>query len=399
MPTPARVVVVPGEPGPLRIDEIDLPDPGPYHVVVKQYASGICHSQLHQMHRRVGTPQVLGHESTGVVIAKGSKVNHVEEGDMVFVTWVPRDGARMDRRLDNPVLTLADGSTAQGVFTWADTTIADEQYVVKVPQDTKRDVTAIIGCAVMTGSGAVYHTARVQKGQSVAVFGVGGVGLSAIAAAKAVGANPIIAVDLDEAKLGFAKQFGATVGVNASEGDAVAKIKELTARDDEFDMRGNPVSGVDFAFDCIGVRVTMEQILHAFEDQAERGAVERLIEEAKRLGMTVFLGTSGASFRLPVPGRARPLSLGWLFPPGTVGWFGLRALNLGFEHSSSTPIPDRLMPHLATYAEAFERIPGAEKVTAKGMRACRFSPPLMVEREDDIRQALRKIVQSLNALE
>ena len=146
-------------------------------------------------------------------------------------------------------------------------------------------------------------------------------------------------------------------------------------------------------------RLTMEQILHAFEDQAERGAVERLIEEAKRLGMTVFLGTSGASFRLPVPGRARPLSLGWLFPPGTVGWFGLRALNLGFEHSSSTPIPDRLMPHLATYAEAFERIPGAEKVTAKGMRACRFSPPLMVEREDDIRQALRKIVQSLNALE
>lgn len=322
MPTPARVVVCPGEPGPLRIDEIDLPDPGPYHVVVKQYASGICHSQLHQMHnRRPGFPQVLGHESTGVVIAKGSKVNHVQEGDMVFVTWVPRDAARMDRRLDNPVLTLADGSKAQGVFTWADTTIADEQFVVKVPPDTKRDVTAIIGCAVMTGSGAVYHTARVQKGQSVAVFGVGGVGLSAIAAAKAVGADPIIAVDLDEAKLGFAKQFGATEGVNASEGDPVAKIKDLTKREDEFDMRGNPVAGVDFAFDCIGVRVTMEQILPAVrpgvlgkstggtavlvgvpQTPVEIQAIDLLINEKK------YIGSIGGSCR---PDRDFPMFLRW----------------------------------------------------------------------------------------
>jgi Zn-dependent alcohol dehydrogenase len=322
MPTPARVVVCPGEPGPLRIDAINLPDPGPYHVVVKQYASGICHSQLHQMHnRRPGMPQVLGHESTGVVIAKGSKVKHVQEGDMVFVTWVPRDAARMDRRLDNPVLTLADGSTAQGVFTWADTTIADEQFVVKVPQDTKRDVTAIIGCAVMTGSGAVYHTARVQKGQSVAVFGVGGVGLSAIAAAKVVGADPIIAVDLDEAKLGFAKQFGATVGVNASEGDPVAKIKELTEREGEFDMRGNPVSGVDFAFDCIGVRVTMEQILPAVrpgvlgkstggtavlvgvpQTPVEIQAIDLLINEKK------YIGSIGGSCR---PDRDFPMFLRW----------------------------------------------------------------------------------------
>ena len=113
----------------------------------------------------------------------------------------------------------------------------------------------------MTGSGAVYHTAGVQKGQSVAVFGAGGVGLSAIAAAAVVGADPIIAVDLSDRKLYFARRFGATNGVNASAGDAVERIRALTTHPDELAMGGQPVAGVDYAFDCIGVRQTMEQIL------------------------------------------------------------------------------------------------------------------------------------------
>ena len=221
MPTPSRVIVVPGEPGPLQIHEVNLPDPGPYQVVVKQYASGICHSQLHQMHRpRTGAAQILGHESTGVVIAKGKEVRHVKEGDTVMVTWVPRDGENTTRVAEGIALDLEGGVVARGnVFTWADNTIADEQYVVKVPSDTKRDVTSIIGCAVMTGSGAVYHTAAVKKGESVAVFGVGGVGLSAIAAAAVVDAFPIIAVDLSDEKLEFARKFGATHTVNASRVD------------------------------------------------------------------------------------------------------------------------------------------------------------------------------------
>jgi Zn-dependent alcohol dehydrogenase len=276
------------------------------------------------MHRRAGTPQVLGHESTGVVVAAGREVSHVKEGDTVFVTWVPRDPAVMNRRAEAAHLALADGTTAmaQAVFTWADNTIADEQYIVKVPADTRRDVTAIIGCAVMTGSGAVYHTAKVREGQSVAVFGVGGVGLSAIAAAKAVGANPIIAVDLDEAKLGFAKKFGATHGVNASEGDPIAKIKELTASDTDFDMLGNPVGGVDFAFDCIGVRVTMEQILPAARPgilgkstggtavlvgvpttPVELQPIDLLVNEKK------YIGSIGGSCR---PDRDFPMFLRWM---------------------------------------------------------------------------------------
>jgi Zn-dependent alcohol dehydrogenase len=323
MPTPARVVVVPGEPGPLRIDEVKLPDPGPYQVVVKQFASGVCHSQLHQMHRRQpGVQQVLGHESTGVVTAKGRNVTHVKEGDIVMVTWVPRD-PDFDRRADAVTLEVQGGDQAisQNVFTWADNTIADEQFVVKVPSDTKRDVTSIIGCAVMTGSGAVYHTAGVKKGQSVAVFGVGGVGLSAIAAAAVVEADPIIAVDLDDAKLEFAKKFGATIGVNASRGDAVEEVRRLTPHEGEFDIFGLPAAGVDFAFDCIGVRVTMEQILPAARPgvlgqktggtavlvgvpntPVELNAMDLLVNEKK------YIGSIGGSCR---PDRDFPMFLRW----------------------------------------------------------------------------------------
>lgn len=263
MGTSARVVVVPGAPGPLRIDEVMLPDPGPNQVVIQQFASGICHSQLHQMHGPRTTPQVLGHESTGVVVAAGKAVNHVAEGDRVMVTWVPRRPQM--RRAPAFRLPLADGTEAagQGVFTWADNTIADQQFVVRLRDGVATDVTSIIGCAVMTGSGAVVHTAGVRKGESVAVFGAGGVGLSAIAAASIVGASPIIAVDLVDEKLETARKFGATETVNARYVDAVAAIHDLTRSSKATTMAGTPISGVDYAFDCIGVEATMSQIVPA----------------------------------------------------------------------------------------------------------------------------------------
>ena len=156
-------------------------------------------------------------------------------------------------------MELPDGRTATSinVFTWATHTIADEMYVVKVPDDIDRESDSIIGCAVITGAGAVLHTAQVQAGDSVAIIGVGGVGLSAVAAAAQLGADPIIAVDLDDTKLEFAKKFGATHGVNASDVDAVAAIKELTPVEGQFDILRQPVSGVDYAFDCIGHASTM----------------------------------------------------------------------------------------------------------------------------------------------
>ncbi len=279
MGTSARVVVVPGAPGPLRIDEVTLPDPGPNQVVVKQFASGICHSQLHQMHAPRTMPQVLGHESTGVVLATGKGVNHVAEGDRVMVTWVPRRPRA--RRPAAFRLPLADGTeaAAQGVFTWADNTIADEQFVVRLRDGVATDVTSIIGCAVMTGAGAVVHTAGVRKGESVAVFGVGGVGLSAIVAASVIGATPIIAVDLADDKLATARKFGATETVNASMRDPVAAIHDVTRNSKATTMAGAPISGVDYAFDCIGVEATMSQILPA----------ARTAEFGRRCGGTAVL--------------------------------------------------------------------------------------------------------------
>ena len=266
MGTPARVVVLPQAMNePLRVEELILPDPGPTQVIVKQYASGICHSQLHQIHRPRKRPVVLGHESTGVVLKTGKDVTHVKEGDTVMVTWVPRDVTKAAGPPTRAKIEVSDGTatTGEGVFTWADHTMADEQFVVKVDPDIKKDVTSIIGCAVMTGAGAIINTAKVQPGQSVAIFGVGGVGLSAVVGAKKAGANPIIAVDLDDGKLDFAKKFGATHGINAAKTDPIVEIHKLTTGKSGFTMMGTPISGVDYALDCIGINKTMEQIVPA----------------------------------------------------------------------------------------------------------------------------------------
>jgi Zn-dependent alcohol dehydrogenase len=322
MGTPARVVVLPQSTSKLRVESLDLPDPGPTQVVVKLFASGICHSQLHQMHRPRQAPVILGHEATGVVEKIGSAVTHVAPGDMALVTWVPRNAPAAAQLPVRATLQVSDGvAQSENVFTWADHTLADGQYVVKVAADTPRDVTSIIGCAVMTGAGAVINTAGVKPGQSVAVFGVGGVGLSAIVGAKVAGANPIIAVDLDDGKLEFARRFGATHGINASREDPVVAIHALTAKPDEYTILQAPVSGVDFAFDCIGIRKTMEQIVPACRTgrfgardggtavlvgvpttNVELNAMDVLLNEKH------FIGSIGGSC---APDRDFPLFLDW----------------------------------------------------------------------------------------
>ncbi|MBI4641054.1 MAG: zinc-binding dehydrogenase, partial [Candidatus Tectomicrobia bacterium] len=231
----------------------EYPDPEPDQVLVKLFSSGVCHSQLHQIHsRETHTPILLGHEATGIVEAKGKGVTHVKEGDHVIVTWVPRDAK--PGMSPAPQASINWGGkpfTQPGVFTWAQHCLVAERYVVPIPKSVATDVTSIIGCAILTGAGAVINTAKVQRGESVAVFGVGGVGMSAIQAAANVGANPIIAVDLDDEKLAFAKRFGATHGVNSSKVNAIEEIIALTN------------GGVDYAFDAIGVPQTQEQILLA----------------------------------------------------------------------------------------------------------------------------------------
>ena len=322
MGTPARVVVLPKEKAPMRIEEINLPDPGPSQVVVKQFASGICHSQLHQIHKPRKGPVVLGHESTGIILKAGSDVTHVAEGDTVLITWIPRNAATADGPPVWATLEVSEGlAQSENVFTWADHTIADQQFVVKVDPGIKTDVTAIVGCAVMTGAGAVIRTAGVQAGQSVAILGVGGVGLSAIAGARMAGANPIIAVDLDDEKLEFARKFGATHTLNATNLDPVAAIRELTAQEGRYSLGGRLVCGADFVFDCIGIAKTMEQSVAACRTGrlgVECGGTAVLVGlptttlELKAFHMLInekkFIGSMGGSC---VPEKDLPVFLQW----------------------------------------------------------------------------------------
>ena len=292
MGTPAQVVVLPKEDGPFAVMELEIPDPQAYQVVVKQYATGVCHTQVHQIHQPRSTPVVLGHESTGVVLKAGRAVTHVREGDTVLVTWVPRNANEASRMPEAVGLELPDGSvaTTRNIFTWADVAIVDEQFVVKVKPDIDKEVTAIIGCAVITGAGAVENSAGVKAGESVAIFGVGGVGLAAVASANNLGAKPIIAVDLDEKKLKFARQFGATHTINAGQEDPVAAIKALT-RTDKYSVVAGVVSGADYAFDCIGLKQTMQQILAATRAGFLGG---------ERGGTAVLVGIPGTSVELNV---------------------------------------------------------------------------------------------------
>jgi Zn-dependent alcohol dehydrogenase len=244
------------------VDEIDLPQPGPTQVMVRQFATGVCHSQLHELSNpRPEVPLVLGHESTGVVTAVGQDVSHVKEGDNVMVTWVQRN-AGAGTVLPTPARVTYQGQpvafgrpTFTGAFTWSRDTVADQQMVVPLAAGVATDVTSIIGCAVMTGAGAALNAAQVRPGSSVAIIGVGGVGLSIVQACANLSAYPIIVVDLADEKLEFAGQFGATHGVNAAREDAVEGIRRLSG------------GGVDFAFDAIGVAQTTEQILQAARDR------------------------------------------------------------------------------------------------------------------------------------
>lgn len=316
----AAILVEPNKP--LVVDEVEFPDPGVDQVLVKLFSSGICHSQIHTMRRppRPGhrLPALLGHESTGVVVAKGRDVTHVKEGDHVITTWVDRDNSTTTQ----PLVLHALNDRAQSVAnwkgkevshsaaTWAEYALAQERMVVSMPKDVPTDVTGIIGCAVMTGAGAIINTLQVRAGQSVAVFGAGGIGLCAIAAAAVVDAHPIVAVDLTEDKLAFARRFGATHTVNAWEVDAVQAIRELT--DD----------GVDYAIDAIGLPQTQEQILRSVRagySGLNRGGTALLVgitppgAQAK-LDTSLFVGnrsftrTSGGDCR---PERDFPLFIRW----------------------------------------------------------------------------------------
>ncbi|MET9870189.1 alcohol dehydrogenase catalytic domain-containing protein, partial [Streptomyces sp. NPDC006386] len=222
-----RAAVLPAVGSPLEITGIDLPDPGPGQVRVRLAAAGVCHSDLSLSDgtMRVPVPAVLGHEGAGTVVAVGEGVTHVAPGDGVVLNWAPSCGACHACSLGevwlcaNALSGAADvyARTAEGtdlhpglnVAAFAEETVVSAGCVLPVPDGVPLTDAALLGCAVLTGYGAVHHSARVRHGETVAVFGVGGVGLAALQAARIAGASQIIAVDVSPAKEELARAAGA----------------------------------------------------------------------------------------------------------------------------------------------------------------------------------------------
>ncbi|MFQ5760569.1 MAG: zinc-binding dehydrogenase, partial [Acidiferrobacterales bacterium] len=233
---------------PLRLIELSLPALKPGQVLVEVAYSGICHSQLNEVRGRKGPdrylPHTLGHEGSGRVVAVGEGVSKVKAGDRVVLSWIKGRGADVTGTVyDSPEGAINSGA----ISTLVRQTVTCENRVIAIPGAMPLREAALLGCAVPTGAGIVFNTLRIEAGSSLAVFGVGGIGLSAVLAAVGLGARPIIAVDVVAVKLDMASELGATHVVNAGDIDPVAAVRELT--------RGE---GVDFAIEAAGRAEAME---------------------------------------------------------------------------------------------------------------------------------------------
>ncbi|HEY8574368.1 Zn-dependent alcohol dehydrogenase [Phenylobacterium sp.] len=252
---------------PLSIEDVQINKPGPHEVLIRTAAAGVCHSDLHFLEGSYPhpLPAVLGHESAGVVEAVGSEVRTVKPGDHV-ITCLSAFCGHCEHCLtghmslcvspdtkrgpdDEPRLSSAKGPMMQylNLSSFAEQMLVHEHACVAIRPDMPLDRAALIGCSVMTGVGAVVHTSNVRPGDTVAVIGCGGVGLSAINGAAIAGAGRIIAVDIVPGKENFARAFGATDFVNSAEVDPVKTIIEMTK------------GGVQHSFEALGLSQTAEQ--------------------------------------------------------------------------------------------------------------------------------------------
>ena len=255
---------------PVKVEEIELDPPGFGEVLVKVAAAGLCHSDLSVVNgnRPRAMPMVLGHEGSGVIEGLGEGVDDFEIGDHVVFIFVPSCGKCISCKEGKPALcdpglaangagTLLSGEKKislngdlinhqVGVSCFAEYTVVSSKSLVKVDKSLPLDEAALFGCAVITGAGAVFNTANIKVGSTVAVVGLGGTGLAALMGAKAAGASKIIGIDLLQDKLDLAKQLGADVVYKADDPDILDNIHKFTK------------GGVHYSFECVGSEKAME---------------------------------------------------------------------------------------------------------------------------------------------
>jgi S-(hydroxymethyl)mycothiol dehydrogenase len=268
MATEVRGVVARKRGAPVTVETIVVPDPGPGEAVVAVKACGVCHTDLHYREGGINDdfPFLLGHEAAGVVETVGPGVADLAPGDFVVLNWRAVCGECRACRRGRPwycfsthnatqKMTLADGtplSPALGIGAFAEATLVAAGQCTKVDPAARPEAVGLLGCGVMAGLGAAMFTGGVGPGDSVAVFGCGGVGCAAVAGAKLAGAATVIGVDLDPRKLELATSFGATHTVDASATDPVEAIRSLTG--------GN---GADVCIEAVGHPAVMEQAFSA----------------------------------------------------------------------------------------------------------------------------------------
>ena len=290
---------------PVELAPILVPDPGPGEALVRVQACGVCHTDLHYREGAINDefPFLLGHEAAGVVEKIGAGVSNVAPGDFVILAWRAPCGQCRSCQRGRPwycfasrnarqQMTLADGSPlspALGIGAFCELTLVDALQAVPVDPDASPLAAGLIGCGIMAGLGAAVNTGGVSRGDSVAVIGCGGVGSAAIAGARLAGAQTIIAVDIDDRKLEWAKDFGATHTVNSSNADPVEAIRALTG--------GN---GVNVAIEAVGRPETYRQAFYA-RDHA---------------GTVVLVGVPDPTMQIELPllevfGRGGALKSSW----------------------------------------------------------------------------------------
>ncbi len=268
MPSEVKGVLARARGEPVSLETIVVPDPGPGEATVVVQACGVCHTDLHYREGGINDdfPFLLGHEAAGVVEAVGHDVTSVSPGDFVVLNWRAVCGQCRACRRGRPwycfnthnatqAMTLADGTPlapALGIGAFADKTLVAAGQCTKVDPAARPEAVGLLGCGVMAGLGSALFTGEVTLGDSVAVFGCGGVGCAAVAGANLAGASTIIAVDLDASKLDQARHFGATHTVDASMENPVEAIRGLTG--------GN---GADVCIEAVGNPTVMEQAFYA----------------------------------------------------------------------------------------------------------------------------------------